>query len=102
MNDTEHHSWLIEINPSVRPVGPIADYSEAEALFERYIGRQSKYPVKLLQFTCDGGLPTRFPVGTHAAIEGAVQGGYGEIDTLRELDLKGCEVVPEVTNSLTP
>lgn len=99
MSDSEYNSWMIETSPRVRPMGPIEVYEEAVAIFESYIGKRSKDPVKLLQFSCDAGLPKRFPVGTHASIEGAVQSGYGTIETLRELDLKGVEVDLEPARS---
>lgn len=102
MSDAEYHSWLIETDPKTRPIGPISDYNEAVEVFETYIGWRSMHHVKLLQFSCDAALPKRFPLGTHSSIEGAVRGGYGSIKTLRELDLNGHEVGPEVAASPSP
>lgn len=102
MTDSEFHSWMIETNPDKQPIGPIADYDEAAEVFETYVGRRSKHPVKLIQFTCDSELPKRFPLGTLSAIEGAVRGGYGELETLRELDLDGLEINHRPSSSPSP
>lgn len=99
MSYNEFHIWMVEINPSTRPVGPIKDESEAIEIFETYLGKRSKHPIRLNQFSCDADLPKRFPLGTHAAIEGALKGGYGVMKTLRELDLDGNEIVLENASS---